>query len=65
MMVSLAWILHDEFNWANYEDHYLMLQILVKNISEENLLEEYICRESILINVELFLGSNKSSPCYF
>ena len=42
-----------------------MLQILVKNISEENFLEEYICKEYILINVKLLLGSNKSSPCYF
>jgi hypothetical protein len=51
-MVSLSRILRGEFNQANYEDHYLMLQILVKNISEEKLLEEYICRESLLINVE-------------
>ena len=65
MMVSLSWILHGEFNQASYEDHYLMLQILIKNISEENLIEEYICKESILINLKLLLGSNKSSPCYF
>ena len=64
-LVSLSWILHGAFNQINYEEYYLMLQILVKNISEENLLEEYFCRESILINVELLLGSNKSSTCYF
>ena len=51
-LVSLSWILHGAFNQAIDEDYYLMLQILVKNISEENLLEEYICRESLLINVE-------------
>jgi hypothetical protein len=52
MLVSLSWILYGAFNQRNYEDHYLMLQIVVKNISEENILEEYICRESLLINVE-------------
>ena len=40
-----------------------MLQILFKNITEEYLFEEYIFRESLLINVELLLGSNKPSPC--
>jgi hypothetical protein len=64
-LVSLSWILHGAFNQAYYEDYYLMLQILLKNVFVENLLDEYFCRESILINVELLLGSNKSSPCYF
>ena len=40
-----------------------MLQILFKNISEEYLFEEYIFRESLLINMKLMLGSNKPSPC--
>ena len=62
-LVSLSWILHGAFSQANYEDHYLMLQILVKNISEENLLEEYICRKSILINVELLLDLTTYQLC--
>ena len=40
-----------------------MLQILFKNITEEYLFEEYILEESLLFNMELMLGSNKSSPC--
>jgi hypothetical protein len=63
-----CWFLSHEsgiarFNQALYKDHYLLRQISFRNFFMKNLFEEYFCRKSILIIVELLFGSNKPSPC--
>jgi hypothetical protein len=56
--MNLAWRL---FYLAYYEDHHLMLQILVKNIFMKNLFELYFWKESILINAINCLGQTNQA----
>ena len=62
--VSLSWILYGAFYKVLYKEGYLMLQILLKNISKEYLFEEHIFRESLLINVEVIAWVKQTKPMY-